>query len=197
MVAERLFVHGNVYVGDRGYPTFSVVRYGNVLGSRGSVVPTFLEQRHTGTLTITDARMTRFWMTLDDACWLVSHALEHRDGGIIYVPADLPAMPILNLARIIAPMARLMFTGIRPGEKLHESLISPHEIPRTYRVGTTYAILPEPSPLGQGLDMTRVPNDFVYSSETARSLSVEEVVSMIGELPEGVEWRKEYDDQVL
>jgi UDP-N-acetylglucosamine 4,6-dehydratase len=189
MVAERLFVHGNVYVGDRGYPIFSCVRYGNVLGSRGSVVPLFLEEAKKGTLPITDVRMTRFWMTLDRACGLVVDALENAFPGEIVIPADLPAMSIVQLAAIIAPQAKLMFSGIRPGEKLHESLLSPHEIPRTYRRGDTYVVIPESSPLGLYYGMKQVPSDFEYTSLTATPLPIEEAVRMIEQLPEAKGWK--------
>jgi UDP-N-acetylglucosamine 4,6-dehydratase len=112
-------------------------------------------------------------------------------GGEIVIPADLPSMCIVDLAHIIAPKARLVFTGIRPGEKLHESLISPHEIPRTYRFGNSYTVIPESSPLGQAYGVRKVEPDFEYISETAVRLPDEDAIQMIGALPEAQEWRKD------
>ena len=184
MVMERLFVHGNVYTGHTRRPAFSVVRYGNVMGSRGSVVPLFLNQSQSGTLTITDPRMTRFWMTLDRACQLVIDTLENMVGGEIVIPADLPAMSIVRLAHLIAPQAQVVFTGIRPGEKLHESLISEHEVPKTFRIADCYEILP---PALSGLFEHAVLPDFEYTSETAVQLTDGQAVQMIGQLPEAKE----------
>lgn len=185
MVMERLFVHGNVYSGCTR-SAFSVVRYGNVLGSRGSVVPIFLAQRKSGLLAVTDARMTRFWMTLEHACQLVMKTLEIMQGGEIVVPADLPAMPIVDLASVIAPEAEIVFFGIRPGEKLHERLISPHEVPTTHRYENVYIV---GSSLPQHIPGYLVRDDFDYTSETAPRISKEEITRMIGQLPEAKGWR--------
>ena len=174
MVLERLFVHSNVYAGDKRKTIFSVVRYGNVLGSRGSVVPLFLKQRKHGKITITDVRMTRFWMTLNFACRLVVDALEQMVGGEIVVPADLHAMSIVDLARVVAPDAYVTITGIRPGEKLHECLISAYEAPRTYRRDDLYIVAPGAE--GNGI---KVPVDFEYTSEHAPRLTAERIAKMI------------------
>lgn len=124
LCAEKLFVQSNAYAGDR--PTrFSCVRYGNVAGSRGSVLPVFLDQRKTGTLTVTDARMTRFWLTLNAGVRFAVSCGEKMGGGEIFVP-KIPSMKIVDLARIVAPECKIEISGIRPGEKLHEMLQFPH-----------------------------------------------------------------------
>jgi UDP-N-acetylglucosamine 4,6-dehydratase/5-epimerase len=125
LVAEKLFVQANAYSG--GGPTrFSCVRYGNVLGSRGSVIPLFLEQRKTGVITLTDRRMTRFWLTLDQGVRFVIRAIERMKGGEVFVP-KIPSMRLTDLAETIAPGCHIQEIGIRPGEKLHEVLLSPEE----------------------------------------------------------------------
>lgn len=140
MAAERLFIQGNVYVGKQ--KTFlSVCRYGNVLGSRGSVVPLFLKQRKTGTLTITHKDMTRFWITLPQAAKFVWSCLQKMQGGEIFVP-KLPSIKITNLTRAIAPKTKIRFTGIRPGEKVHEELITEEESIRCQESRNYYAIVP-------------------------------------------------------
>ena len=140
LVAEKLFVQGNAYAGAR--PTrFSCARYGNVLGSRGSVVPLFLEQAKSGTVTVTDRRMTRFWLTLSQGVDFVCACLERMEGGEVFVP-KLPSSPVMALARAVAPDAQLSYTGIRPGEKLHESLISEDESPNAYEFADHYVIKP-------------------------------------------------------
>ena len=125
LCSDKLFVAANVYSGQ--HPTkFSVVRYGNVLGSRGSVVPFFKERSKTGTLPITDKDMTRFWITLDQAAHFVLMALAYSKGGEIFVP-KIPSMKITDLARAIAPECKQEIVGVRPGEKIHETLISQEE----------------------------------------------------------------------
>ncbi|MBN2581624.1 MAG: UDP-N-acetylglucosamine 4,6-dehydratase (inverting) [Planctomycetes bacterium] len=126
LCSDKLFVAANVYRGRKGATSFAVVRYGNVLGSRGSVIPFFLERKVTGVLPITDPRMTRFWITLDQAVHFVARTLELSKGGEIFVPR-IPSMKISDLATAIAPECRQEIVGIRPGEKLHEMLISEDE----------------------------------------------------------------------
>lgn len=121
LCSDKLFVSGNSYGGSRG-TRFSVVRYGNVVGSRGSVVPFFLRKRKEGVLPITDPRMTRFWITLDEGVDLVMTALTAMKGGEIWVPR-IPSMRVVDLARVVAPDCRQEMVGIRPGEKLHEVMI--------------------------------------------------------------------------
>lgn len=121
LCSDKLFVSGNSYSAHGG-PRFCVVRYGNVVGSRGSVIPFFLQKRLEGVLPITDSRMTRFWITLEQGACLVLNALRDMRGGEVWVP-KIPSMRITDLARVIAPRARLEIVGIRPGEKLHEVMI--------------------------------------------------------------------------
>ena len=118
LCADKLFIAGNAYVG-RDHTIFSVVRYGNVVGSRGSVIPFFEEHRKNGSLPITDPRMTRFWITLEQGVEFVLLCLEHMCGGELFVP-KIPSMNIMDLARAIAPECETRVVGIRPGEKLHE-----------------------------------------------------------------------------
>ena len=125
LCAEKLFVQGNAYSGDNG-TIFSCVRYGNVVGSRGSVIPLFKKQRETGKVTVTDSRMTRFWITLDQGVRFVIHCIEKMHGGEVFVP-KIPSMNILDLAAAIAPGCPVDNIGIRPGEKLHEVLLSEDE----------------------------------------------------------------------
>lgn len=125
LVAEKLVVQANSYSG-MGPTRFACVRYGNVVGSRGSVVPLFKKQRQTGKLTVTDERMTRFWITLEQGVRFVIKNLERMQGGEVFIP-KIPSMTILDLARAVAPDAEVDFIGIRPGEKLHECMISVDE----------------------------------------------------------------------
>lgn len=125
LCAEKLFVQGNAYAGDSG-TVFSCVRYGNVVGSRGSVIPLFFEQRKTGRITVTDPRMTRFWLTLDQGVRFVINCIEQMHGGEVFVP-KIPSMNIMDLVTAIAPGCEVTQVGIRPGEKLHEVLISEDE----------------------------------------------------------------------
>jgi UDP-N-acetylglucosamine 4,6-dehydratase len=125
LCAEKLFVQGNAYSGDEG-AVFSCVRYGNVVGSRGSVIPLFKKQRQTGKVTVTDPRMTRFWITLDQGVRFVINCIEKMHGGEVFVP-KIPSMNILDLAAAIAPGCPVDNIGIRPGEKLHEVLLSEDE----------------------------------------------------------------------
>ncbi|BDG61732.1 UDP-N-acetylglucosamine 4,6-dehydratase (inverting) [Caldinitratiruptor microaerophilus] len=166
LCSDKLFVAGNAYVGDR--PTrFSVVRYGNVVGSRGSVVPLFLKLRETGRIPITDPRMTRFWITLDQGVRFVIASLERMHGGEIFVP-KLPSMNIMDLARAIAPGCDYEFTGIRPGEKLHEVMIPEDDARHAVELDDFYVILPELSfwSSGNWREGRPLPEGFVYASNT-------------------------------
>lgn len=170
LVAEKLFAQANAYSRGEPHTLFSCVRYGNVLGSRGSVLPLFQQQRDTvGRLTLTDRRMTRFWMTLDDGVKFVANAIEQMAGGEVFIP-KLPAARIVDLARAVAPDCPLDVIGLRPGEKLHESLISPDEAQLTRDVGDGYVLLPnQPArSMQHWLERGRpVDEGFHYSSETA------------------------------
>lgn len=140
LASDKLFVAGNSYAG--GHDTrFAVVRYGNVMGSRGSVIPFFLSLKDRGLLPITDERMTRFMITLEQGVELVWHAMEDMEGGEIYVK-KIPSMKITEIARAVAPDAKQEIVGIRPGEKLHEQMIGPEDSSYTYEYSDHYKILP-------------------------------------------------------
>ena len=140
LVAEKLFVQANAYSGT-GLTRFSCVRYGNVVGSRGSVIPLFREQLKTGTLTVTDRRMTRFWITLEQGVQFVIRAIERMHGGEIFVP-KIPSMNIMDLAEAVAPDCSIEEIGIRPGEKLHEALLSEDEASHAVELHDMFVIKP-------------------------------------------------------
>ena len=181
LVSDKLFVNGNAYAsGTR--TRFSVVRYGNVVGSRGSVVPYFEQQRATGVLPITDERMTRFWITLDQGVRFVLDSLERMHGGELYVP-KIPSMRVVDLAKAMAPDATLRVVGIRPGEKLHEEMISVSDARSTLDVGDRYVIQPELDfwPKTK-LDGTPMPDGFSYASDTNDQwLTVDELRTMVAD----------------
>ena len=140
LAAEKLIIQSNAYAGGRE-TRLSCVRYGNVVGSRGSVVPVFLRQRDKGRLTITDERMTRFWLSLEQGARFVIRCIEQMEGGEVFVP-KIPSMKVFDLARTIAPNAELRTIGIRPGEKLHEVLISRDESRSTIELEDMFVVLP-------------------------------------------------------
>lgn len=140
LAAEKLLIQSNAYAGGRN-TRISCVRYGNVVGSRGSVVPLFLKQRSTGKLTITDERMTRFWISLEQGVRFVIRCIEQMQGGEVFVP-KIPSMTMLDLAKAIAPEAEIDIIGIRPGEKLHEALISEDEARTTVELDDMYVVQP-------------------------------------------------------
>ena len=181
LCAEKIFVHGNSYSGPRG-TRFGCVRYGNVIGSRGSVIPVFKAQKKTGKITITDEKMTRFWITLDQAVDLVVAALCHMQGGEIFVPR-IPSMKITDLAKAIAPECEIETIGIRPGEKLHETLITAEEGRNAVAYNGMYVIMPDHSWWKRQNYKTgiRLPEDFVYSSNCNDEwLGVDELRKIIG-----------------
>ncbi|HYE99494.1 MAG TPA: UDP-N-acetylglucosamine 4,6-dehydratase (inverting) [Planctomycetota bacterium] len=141
LVAEKLVIQGNTYAGATG-TRFACVRYGNVIGSRGSVVPAFREQARRGEITITDERMTRFWLSLDQGVRFVLASIERMKGGELFVP-KIPSMRVTDLAAAIAPSARTRVVGIRPGEKLHEMLLSEDEARHARDMGDHYVVYPE------------------------------------------------------
>lgn len=167
LASDKLFVSGNAYSKEHG-TKFSVVRYGNVMGSRGSVIPFFISQRDSGVLPITDPRMTRFMITLADGVELVWHALEDMIGGEIYV-RKIPSMNVTDIARVVAPEAEQKIVGIRPGEKLHEQMVGIEDAPFTYEYANHYKILPTINGWGDSperiKDGVRVPPDFIYTSD--------------------------------
>lgn len=165
---EKLLIAANAYAGDRT-TRFSCVRYGNVMGSAGSVIPLFRSQKTRGQLTITDRRMTRFWIEMDEAVALVLRGIELMSGGEIFIP-KLPTSDIETLAEAVAPGVPRSQVGIRPGEKLHETLVSAEEARRTSDIGDILVIWPE-FQFHQTLQNLRpgtpVPEGFVYSSDRA------------------------------
>jgi UDP-N-acetylglucosamine 4,6-dehydratase len=140
LCAEKMFVQANVYAGAQD-SRFSCSRYGNVVGSRGSVIPVFMEQRSRGRITLTDPRMTRFWLTLDQGVQFVVSSIEQMHGGEIFVP-KIPSMRMIDLAETIAPGCEIETIGIRPGEKLHEVLISEDEARNALETDDRYIIQP-------------------------------------------------------
>ena len=140
LCAEKMFVQANAYAGAQN-TRFSCARYGNVVGSRGSVVPIFLEQRTRGKVTVTDPRMTRFWITLEQGVRFVVRGLEQMHGGEIFVP-KIPSMKLVEMAEALAPGCEVEYVGIRPGEKLHEVLVSEDEARNTLELDDMFVIQP-------------------------------------------------------
>jgi len=140
LCAEKVFVQANAYAGAQE-TRFSCARYGNVVGSRGSVIPVFMEQRKRGKITVTDPRMTRFWLTLEHGVRFVIRAIEQMHGGEIFVP-KIPSMRLVDLAEVVAPGCAIEFIGIRPGEKLHEVLLSEDEARNAVELDEMYIIQP-------------------------------------------------------
>ena len=185
LCSDKLFVAGNHYAGAQD-TRFAVVRYGNVVGSRGSVVPLFRRLASSGTLPITDTRMTRFWITLPQAVQFVIDSFDHMRGGEVFIPR-IPSTTITDLATAIAPEAKIEVIGIRPGEKLHEEMISENDAHRTYKLPDRYVIAPllaewDASDLAAGADP--VADDFSYRSDTNEwFLNVEEIQALLAETP--------------
>jgi len=167
LASDKLFVAGNSYSGSHD-TTFSVVRYGNVLGSRGSVIPFFLSERSKGILPITDERMTRFMISLEQGVELVWDAFNDMVGGEIYVK-KIPSMKVTEIAKSVAPDAKIDIVGIRPGEKLHEQMIGIEDSMYTYEYNKYFKILPQIHNWSEDIqrikDGKRVKENFVYSSE--------------------------------
>jgi UDP-N-acetylglucosamine 4,6-dehydratase/5-epimerase len=182
LASDKLFVAGNSYSGKIS-TKFSVVRYGNVMGSRGSVIPFFMSIAHKGELPITDNRMTRFMITLEQGVELVWHAFDDMIGGEIYVK-KIPSMKVLDIAKAVAPDAKHEIVGIRPGEKLHEQMIGEEDAMHTYEYSDYYKILPaihkwsdDPVRINNGI---KVQSDFTYSSNNnSEWMSVEQLSQWI------------------
>jgi UDP-N-acetylglucosamine 4,6-dehydratase len=192
LAAEKLFVQSNAYAGGTG-TRFACVRYGNVLGSRGSVVPVFQRQRHGGRITITDERMTRFWLAIEQGVRFTIGAIERMQGGEVFVP-KIPSMRVVDLARAIAPEAELEIIGIRPGEKLHEVLISEDESRHTLELGDMFVVEP-PGALWFGhsweKEGQRPEEGFRYASDTNKVwMSVEELKKLINPAADAIEGTK-------
>ncbi|GIK55384.1 MAG: UDP-N-acetylglucosamine 4,6-dehydratase (inverting) [Chloroflexi bacterium] len=166
LVAEKLFVQANSYRGQEG-TRFACVRYGNVVGSRGSVIPLFRQQRPSGKITITDERMTRFWITLEQGVRFVISSIEMMHGGEVFIP-KIPSMNIMDLARLMAPECEIEMIGIRPGEKLHESMISVDEARQSVELADRFVIQPaHPWWAQENWEEGKLlPEGFSYSSDT-------------------------------
>ena len=181
LCSDKLFIAGNAYVG-RDQTTFSVVRYGNVVGSRGSVIPFFLARKKTGVLPITDPRMTRFWITLEQGAQFVLRCLEQMVGGELFVP-KIPSMNIMDLAKAICPECKTEIIGIRPGEKLHEVMVSQDDARNTLEFDDYYIIKPMFRFFERRFNENGsrpVPDDFQYNSGTNTWwLTVEELRAMV------------------
>lgn len=178
LCSDKLFIAGNNYVGQEK-ARFSAVRYGNVVGSRGSVIPFFMEQRGKGMLPITDPRMTRFWITLEQGVEFVLLCLKKMVGGEIFVP-KLPSMNIMDLAKAIAPECKTEVVGIRPGEKLHEIMISKDDARNTVELDNYYIIKPVFDFFGHRFNedgTKKVPEDFEYNSGTNKQWLTEKELS--------------------
>ncbi|MBU0677865.1 MAG: UDP-N-acetylglucosamine 4,6-dehydratase (inverting) [Verrucomicrobia bacterium] len=196
LCSDKLFVSGNSYSGKHG-TRFCVVRYGNVVGSRGSVIPFFLRQRHTGELPITDERMTRFWITLEQGAALVMNALLHMRGGEIWVP-KIPSMKVIDLARVIDPDCKCPVVGIRPGEKLHEVMIPVDDGRQTISFENHYVIKPTFPWWDDSWHADRggelCPEGFYCGSDNNTEwVTDEQLAEMIAglDLPEAKEWASE------
>jgi UDP-N-acetylglucosamine 4,6-dehydratase len=188
LAAEKLIVQSNAYAGGRS-SRFSCVRYGNVVGSRGSVVPIFIKQRQNGKVTITDERMTRFWISLDQGVRFVKNCIEQMHGGEVFVP-KIPSMSMLDLAKAVAPQAQIDLIGIRPGEKLHEVLISEDEARTTVELEDMYVVQPaEAFWFGREWEACgkHLPDGFRYASNTNTEwLDVDQIQKIVAPIEEAM-----------
>ena len=183
LVAEKLFIQGNTYSGGRK-TKFSCVRYGNVMASRGSVIPIFQEQKKNGTITITDNTMTRFWITQEQAAHFIIDCIEKMKGGEIFVP-KIPSMKIIDLAQAIAPQSKIKITGIRPGEKIDEVLLTGEEARHAKEFDKYFVVEPEyafwnKNNFKEGKSLS---SNFTYSSgDNDQWLTKQELMKMLEEL---------------
>jgi UDP-N-acetylglucosamine 4,6-dehydratase len=184
LCSDKLFVAGNTY-GSHKNTIFSVVRYGNVMGSRGSVIPFFLKFKDNGYLPITAPKMTRFWITLQQAVEFVLTCFENMCGGELFVP-KIPSMNIMDLARAVAPECETKIVGVRPGEKIHELMITRDDARQTLELDNFYVIQPQFnywSRRSSWSEGRKVSDDFEYSSETNPwRLSITEMQEMLNKL---------------
>ena len=179
LCSDKLFVSGSSYVGKKGHPLFSVVRYGNVLGSRGSLLPHWKKILADGatSIPVTDERMTRFWITLDAATDFVKYACHVMQGSEIFIPKS-PSVRVVDLAKALAPDAKIDICGIRPGEKLHEILICQDEVRISYETDFCYMISPHTQHTAA---IRQLPEDFVLASDTNPLFvsSIEDIKTLI------------------
>ena len=190
--AEKLFIQSNSYAGAHD-TRFSCTRYGNVVGSRGSVVPVFLQQRKTGKLTVTDERMTRFWISLEQGVRFVIRCIEQMHGGEVFVP-KIPSMSVKDLGAAIAPECEIVYSGIRPGEKLHEVLVSEEEARSSVELEDMFVVQPTGT-LWFGKEWEKIgkklPDGFRYASNTNTEwLDLDGVKEMIRPFQEAYEQGK-------
>jgi UDP-N-acetylglucosamine 4,6-dehydratase/5-epimerase len=186
LCAEKLFVQGNSYAGGKT-TRFSCVRYGNVVASRGSVIPLFLAQKNNGAITITDRRMTRFWLTLDQGVDFVIRCMESMRGGEVFVPR-IPSMGIFEMAQAVAPACKIKFTGIRPGEKLHETLLSADEARHSVALEGMFVIQPEFPTWGRNnwVEGKPLPEGFTFSSDNNdRWMTASDIAALMEGLANG------------
>ena len=166
LCAERLVIAANAYRGMKKKTMFSVARYGNVIGSRGSIVELVAKRRHTGVLPLTDEKMTRFWIKVDNVMNVILNGLEIMEGGEIFVP-KMKSLKVIDVLSTLAPECRLENVGVRPGEKMHEILITEYEAKRAKDVGEMYAVLPEFSDVhapSKHKDKKSFPENSIYES---------------------------------
>lgn len=189
LAAEKLLIQSNAYAGGRN-TRIACTRYGNVVGSRGSVVPLFLQQRPSGRLTITDERMTRFWISLEQGVRFVIRCIEQMQGGEVFVP-KIPSMNMMDLARAVAPEAQVDIIGIRPGEKLHETLISEDEARTTVELPDMFVVQPASAMwFGRAWEKQgkALPDGFRYSSNTNTDwLDLDRIKEMIAPIEKDFE----------
>ncbi|MCH7611275.1 MAG: UDP-N-acetylglucosamine 4,6-dehydratase (inverting) [Chloroflexi bacterium] len=183
LAAEKLTVQSNAYAGGKN-TRFSCVRYGNVVGSRGSVIPVFQRQREEGHITITDERMTRFWLSVDQGVRFTIRCIEQMQGGEVFVP-KIPSMRVVDVAKAVAPEAKVELIGIRPGEKMHEVLISEDEARHTVELEDMYVVEP-PGALWFGHEWRNkgkpLPEGFKYTSDrNQQSLTADELRQLVAE----------------
>lgn len=182
MCAEKLFISSNAYSSDNN-TRLGVVRYGNVIGSRGSVVETILNNKGDVPLSVTHEEMTRFWITLDQCFGLVSYALGHMVGGEIFVP-KVPSMKVVDLFKALAPEKEIKISGIRPGEKIHEALVTSEEAGRAYDLSSYYVILPHQlnkNHISRYKLQKPVAKNFIYTSDLNKQwLTSKKIRNMVG-----------------
>lgn len=197
LAAEKLVVQSNYYAGDKN-TRLACTRYGNVVGSRGSVVPLFIKQRNNGGITITDERMTRFWISLEQGARFVIRCIEQMQGGEVFVP-KIPSMAIMDLANAIAPGAKVNITGIRPGEKLHELLISEDEARNAVELEDMFVVMPPVLLKRKGKLLGRdweaqgkpLPDGFRYGSNTNPEwLTVDQIKNIVAPIEAAYELGK-------
>ena len=182
LCSDKLFIAANNIKGKKNI-SFSIVRYGNVMGSRGSVIPSFIKSKNTGSLTITDERMTRFNLTLSESVEMVKWCFKNSIGGEIFVP-KIPSYKILDLAKAICPNCKIKIVGIRTGEKLHEELVSIGESQNTLETKKYYIILPTQNKsllniYKKKFKAKKVDREFFYRSNKNKFLSVSEIRKLI------------------